>query len=237
MPPAPCTSSPPLATLTPCPRPRSAIRTPNSPLRSPNERTRTHVRSTAFTKRSNAFPSSKFFPRQRTPLPRSTHADARASQCVEHASECVAKVKFFFRPTHWPHHSQLTTHRTPPHVRSRAVPMRWSADPCCIFFRPTARAGAAGLARPVADYTDPASPDHEGGDTSFGAHNRHPIAGRTRYPHGRPRPGAPHRTLPDGRASPTWRTSRGEVRGFLPPPSSLPSPPVQSPHTSPGAAP
>src|SRR3990172_301667 len=100
-------------------------------------------------------------PQLTAPLPKRTHANARAFPSVHHAFKSVSKQQFFspathvgspsprwsfFCATHWPtpsklgaRNSQLNPHRTPPHVRCNAVTMRWSADPCCVFFRPTAR--------------------------------------------------------------------------------------------------
>ncbi len=161
-----------------------ALASPNSQSatrRSPqNERTRTHVRSQAFPIRSKAFPSRKNFPRERMRPATLTHAHARASQCVDHASECVTKVEFFPRDAlanalETRNSTPTALHRTPPHVRSHAVPMRWSADPCCSFFRPTARVGAAGRIGPRADYTDRRAPTVREGH-ALRAGNRNPRA-------------------------------------------------------------
>jgi hypothetical protein len=162
----------PTAPRHPHPMPTPAIRHSHPQLTAPLPN-RTHANARAFHCVHQAF---ECVPKQQVFSP-PTHAappvHARRRTCVAVRRTCVGmrhQVGSSFCATHWPRpsklgarNSQLNTHRTPPHVRSRAVPMRWSADPCCIFFRPhrTGRCGRACGAE--GGLPGSASPDREGG--------------------------------------------------------------------------
>src|SRR3990172_12293167 len=64
-------------------------------------------------------PGSQLASRCSQPAP--THADARASQCVTNALECVAKVENFLGSTHSPLASRHSRLQGTPHCTARAV--------------------------------------------------------------------------------------------------------------------